>query len=37
MTKKWETYEEVARFLLEKFKEKFGLETVEGKQKIDSK
>jgi hypothetical protein len=32
--KKWETYEQVAQYLLEKFCDKFGLERVEGKQKL---
>lgn len=31
---KWETYEQVARYLLDKFSEKFGLERVEGKQTV---
>ena len=37
MPHKWETYEEVARYLLEQFKDKFGLELVEGKQDISGK
>jgi hypothetical protein len=32
--KKWESYEEVATYLLNQFAEKFGLSHVEGKQKI---
>jgi len=32
--KKWETYEEVAVYLLNKFASEFGLSSVEGKQKI---
>lgn len=32
--KAWETYEEVARFLLDEFASKFGLQRVEGKQQI---
>lgn len=32
--KKWETYEEVATFFLNKFASEFGLSSVEGKQKI---
>jgi len=35
MKNKWENYEEVARYLLDKFADEFGLEKVEGKQKID--
>jgi hypothetical protein len=34
---KWESYEEVARYLINKFREKFGLETVEGKQVVSGK
>jgi Restriction endonuclease len=30
----WETYEEVARYLLDKICDRFGLERVEGKQKV---
>ncbi len=32
--KTWETYEEVAADLLNRFREEFGLKSVEGKQKI---
>jgi hypothetical protein len=32
--KKWETYEEVATFLLNEFRDEFGLEKVEGKQSV---
>jgi hypothetical protein len=32
--KKWETYEQVAQYLLDKFCDRFGLEGVEGKQKV---
>ena len=32
--KKWETYEEVATFFLNKFASEFGLSHVERKQKI---
>jgi hypothetical protein len=32
--KAWETYEEVAAYLLNQFKEEFGLKCVEGKQKL---
>jgi hypothetical protein len=34
MTKGWESYEEVARYLLDQFAERFGLERVEGKQDV---
>lgn len=34
---KWKTYEEVAGYLLNQFKEHFDLERVEGKQKIKGK
>lgn len=34
MTKAWESYEEVAVYLLEQFANEFGLERVEGKQGI---
>jgi hypothetical protein len=34
MVAKWKTYEDVARHLLAQFGEHFGLEDVEGKQKI---
>ncbi|MFV9645129.1 MAG: restriction endonuclease [Desulfobacterales bacterium] len=36
-TKKWESYEEVAQYLLNQFAETFGLGTVEGKQIIPGK
>jgi hypothetical protein len=32
--KAWRDYEEVARYLLNRFAKEFGLEFVEGKQKI---
>ena len=32
--KTWQTYEEVSRYLIDKFKKHFGLECVEGKQTI---
>lgn len=35
MTKKWETYEEVCVYLLNQFRERFGLSEVQGKQNID--
>ena len=34
MNKKWETYEEVATYLLNEFADKFGLSRVEGKQQL---
>ncbi len=34
MTTNWKTYEDVARHLIDQAKEHFGLERVEGKQKI---
>ena len=34
MNKKWETYEEVATYLLNEFADKFGLSRVEGKQRL---
>lgn len=37
MTKKWETYEEVATYLLDKFADDFGFTRFEGKQKITGK
>jgi hypothetical protein len=37
MKKKWESYEEVARYLVNQFRETFGLETVEGKQLVSGK
>lgn len=30
----WQTYEEVTQYVINKFKEKFGLKEVEGKQKL---
>lgn len=36
MKKNWETYEEVSVYLLNEFAEKFGLNTVEKKQKLPS-
>ena len=33
----WETYEEVARYLLDKMREELGLELVEGKQALPGK
>ncbi len=35
--KAWESYEQVARFLLDRMAEEFGLSWVEGKQKIEGK
>ncbi|WP_166831390.1 hypothetical protein [Thalassoroseus pseudoceratinae] len=35
MMKKWETYEEVAAYLLDQFASAFGLSRVEGKQDIE--
>lgn len=32
--KKWRTYEQVSAYLLEKLRQEFGLEKVEGKQKL---
>jgi hypothetical protein len=32
--KSWETYEEVARYLLNQFSAAFGLDRVEGKQSL---
>jgi hypothetical protein len=32
---KWETYEQVAAYLLNQFASEFGLERVEGKQEVD--
>ncbi len=37
MTKKWETYEEVSRYLLDEIAHKFDLSHFEGKQKIKGK
>ncbi len=37
MKKKWETYEEVSRYLLDEIAHKFGLTSFEGKQKVDGK
>ncbi|HEY4243701.1 MAG TPA: hypothetical protein VGM88_28005 [Kofleriaceae bacterium] len=34
MTKGWESYEQVSRFLLDQFADRFGLERVEGKQDV---
>ena len=34
MTKGWESYEQVARYLLDQFAERFGLQRVEGKQDV---
>lgn len=36
-TKNWETYEEVARYLLNEIANEFGLERFEGKQSIEGK
>lgn len=33
----WESYEEVARYLINQFREKFGLQIVEGKQVVSGK
>lgn len=33
----WETYEEVCRHILDKFKDEFGLQAVEGKQRLVGK
>lgn len=33
--KSWKSYEEVARYLLEQMRDEFGLDRVEGKQKLD--
>ena len=35
MKKEWETYEEVAAYLLNHFAEHFGLERVQGKQRVE--
>lgn len=35
--KKWESYQEVARYLLNQFSDKFGLDRVEGKQEVQGK
>jgi hypothetical protein len=37
MTREWETYEEVATYLLNKFSSEFGLDRVEGQQKVQGK
>jgi len=37
MTKKWETYEQVAAYLLNQFAHEFGLDRVEGKQELKGK
>lgn len=34
MSKKWESYEEVANYLLDRFAAEFGIDCVQGKQKI---
>lgn len=34
MTKRWESYEEVATYLLSQFAQEFGLDRVEGKQEV---
>ncbi len=34
MTKKWQSYEELAAYLLNRFAKEFGLKRVEGKQKV---
>lgn len=34
MKKRWENYEDVARYLLNQFSKEFGLSKVEGKQKV---
>src|SRR5262249_51778893 len=31
----WKSYEDVARFLLDRFAEEFGLKSVEGKQEVE--
>ncbi|MBN2089021.1 hypothetical protein JW964_05390 [candidate division KSB1 bacterium] len=36
-TNKWETYEEVARFVLNKIKDRFGIDFFEGKQEVNGK
>ena len=33
----WKSYEEVATYLLDKFSDDFGLDHVEGKQKVEGK
>lgn len=35
--KAWENYEQVARYLLDKFADEFGLASIDGKQKIPGK
>lgn len=35
MSEKWESYEEVARYLLDRFAAEFGLDRVEGKQHVE--
>ena len=37
MPKKWESYEQVATYLLNQFASEFGLEGVEGKQRVEGK
>jgi hypothetical protein len=34
MTKRWESYEEVATYPLSQFAQEFGLDRVEGKQEV---
>lgn len=34
MTKRWESYEEVAVYLLNQFSQEFGLDRIEGKQSV---
>ena len=34
MSKSWKSYEEVANFLLDRFASEFGIDRVEGKQKV---
>lgn len=36
-TRDWEKYQDIAVYLLDKFKEEFGLEHIEGKQKVIGK
>ncbi|MFV9645927.1 MAG: hypothetical protein ACNYWU_08910 [Desulfobacterales bacterium] len=37
MTKKWETYEEVSVYLLDKIRDELNLSGIEGKQKLIGK
>ena len=37
MSQAWENYEQVAAFLLNRFKDEFGLEQFEGKQTVEGK